>query len=152
MSTVHATMTLERAYPVPRSRVFAAWADPEVKARWFGEPGSEDEALVIDFREGGRETASGRFDGKLYTYEAVYRDIVDDERIVWTYEMAVDGQRMSVSVATVELTDEADGTRLVYTEQGVYLDGLDKPEWREQGTGDQLNRLGEVLAGADQAR
>ena len=28
----HASFTLERAYPAPPARVFAAWADPAVKA------------------------------------------------------------------------------------------------------------------------
>lgn len=148
MSTVqHASFTIERSYPAPRGRVFAAWADPEIKARWLDEPDEDvTEALASDFREGGRETASGRFEGKHYTYQAVYCDIVSGERIVTTYEMGVDGRRMSVSVATVEFADEGDGTRLVYTDQGAYLDGLDKPEWREQGTSSQLDRLGTLLA------
>lgn len=60
--------------------------------------------------------------------------------------MGVDGRRMSVSVATVEPADEGDGTRLIYTEQGAYLDDLDRPEWRERGTAGQLDRLGELLA------
>ena len=150
MSTVqHATMTIERTYPAPRGRVFAAWADPQLKARWFDEPGaSEGEALASDFREGGRETASGSFQGKLYTYDAVYRDIVADDRIVLTYEMSVDGRRMSVSVATVELADEGAGTRLLHTEQCAFLDDLDRREWREQGIGGQLDRLAGVLADA----
>ncbi len=54
----------------------------------------------------------------------------------------MDGRRISVSVATVELLDEDHGTRLVYTEQGAYLDDLDRPEWRQQGTEGQLDRLG----------
>lgn len=150
MSTVqHATLTLERRYPVPRSRVFVAWTDLQAKARWFDESEAEVvDALAGDVREGGREAASGRFDGKLYTYEAVYRDIRADERIVSTFEMGVDGRRMSVSIATVELSDIDDGTRLVFTEQGVYFDDLDRPEWREQGTAGQLDRLGDELAHA----
>ena len=31
----HASFTLERSYPVPPGRVFAAWADPALKSRWF---------------------------------------------------------------------------------------------------------------------
>lgn len=148
MSTVkHATWALERTYPVPPARVFAAWADPEIKARWFvGADGKENKDLFSDFRVGGRETAGGAADGgSWYSYEAVYRDIVEDERIVTTYEMAVDGKRISVSIATVEFLGEDTSTRLIYTEQGAYLDDLDQPEWRQQGTAHQFDRLGGEL-------
>jgi hypothetical protein len=43
---------------------------------------------------------------------------------------------------TVELNRSGDGTRLVLTEQGAFLDGLEPPAWREQGTGDWLDALG----------
>src|ERR1035438_7768551 len=49
----HATFSLERSYPVSAARVFAAWADPAAKARWFA-PGP-DSGHQLDFRVGGRE-------------------------------------------------------------------------------------------------
>ena len=56
-STVHSTFTLERAYPVPISKVFRAWADPHIKVRWFaGKPADYE----LDFRPGGIERSSGR--------------------------------------------------------------------------------------------
>jgi hypothetical protein len=57
-----------------------------------------------------------------------------------------DGVRMSVSVTTVELLADGDRTHLRYTEQGVFLDGEDKPELREHGTKELLDKLGEALA------
>jgi len=38
-----------------------------------------------------------------------------------------------------------DGTRLVLTEQGTFLDGREKPAWREHGTATQLDALGAQL-------
>jgi uncharacterized protein YndB with AHSA1/START domain len=35
---VHGTFAIERTYPVPPARVFAAWADPDTKALWFVGP------------------------------------------------------------------------------------------------------------------
>jgi uncharacterized protein YndB with AHSA1/START domain len=52
---------------------------------------------------------------------------------------------MSVSLTTVEFKAEGTGTRLVFTEQGAFLDGLDKPADREHGTGELLNALGAEL-------
>ncbi len=73
-------------------------------------------------------------------------DIVPNERIVSTYEMYMDDARMSVSLATVELAADGPGTRLVYTEQGVYLDGPDGTASRESGTRDLFENLAGELA------
>ena len=50
--------------------------------------------------------------------------------------MHLDQRRISVSLATIEFEPAGDGTRLILTEQGVYLDGADQPAAREQGTRD----------------
>jgi uncharacterized protein YndB with AHSA1/START domain len=61
------------------------------------------------------------------------------------YSMAVGDQRISVSLATVEIAPSGDGTRLVYTEQGAFFDGADGPEGREAGIRELLEKLGEEL-------
>lgn len=128
--------------------MFAAWADPAIKVRWFlGGSGGDALPYANDFRVGGVES-TGSLPGAspAFSYEAVYRDIVENERIVTTYEMSLDKQRMSVSVATVEFSPTAEGTRLTYTELGAYFDDLDRPEYRQRGTTDQLDRLGAEFA------
>jgi uncharacterized protein YndB with AHSA1/START domain len=87
-----------------------------------------------------------------YTYDALYEDIVPDERIVYTYNMHVDGARMSVSVVSVELVAAGEMTELRYTEQGVFLDALDTAQAREHGTAEMLDKLGETLAPQAAAR
>ena len=42
---------------------------------------------------------------------------------------------------------EGEGTRLVLTEQGAFLDGLDYVAQREEGTQQLLDNLGKALAG-----
>jgi uncharacterized protein YndB with AHSA1/START domain len=142
-SVEHATFVVERAYDVPPDRVFAAWSDPRAKARWFH--GSEGE-VELDFRVGGWERRRGTApDGREYTFQSLYQDIVPGRRIVYTYEMLLEGTRISVSVATAEFRPEGDGTRLVFTEQGAFLDGHETPARREQGMGSLLASLGEWL-------
>lgn len=139
----HATFTLERVYPVTAARVFAAWADPAAKARWFSTSGGEHE---LDFRVGGREVTRGRHgDGPPLTFETRYQDIVTGERIVYSSTLWAGEALSTVSQTTVELVPAAEGTRLVLTEQGTFLDGREEPAWREQGTADQLAALGEEL-------
>jgi uncharacterized protein YndB with AHSA1/START domain len=142
-SATHSTFVIERTYDATAARVFAAWADKSAKDHWFG---PSDGTHELDFREGGRERLVAEVHGDVYTYDALYEDIVPDERIVFTYNMHRDGTRMSVSVTTVELLPADGKTRLRYTEQGVFLDGEDAPEQREQGTKEILDKLGEALA------
>ena len=147
-SAVHDTFVIDRHFRAEPGRVFHAFADPAAKAKWFGGPAEmkrEDE--LFEFREGGRESMVTVFgDGTRYGYYATYSDIVPGERIVYTYEMTRNGQRISVSVATVELRPGRDGgTDFVLTEQGVYLDGLDLPAQRREGTEQLLSNLDAAL-------
>jgi hypothetical protein len=59
-SVAHATFVVERTYDAASARVFAAWADPATKARWFAslEEWGPDE-FELDFRVGGREANRG---------------------------------------------------------------------------------------------
>ncbi|NBH11037.1 SRPBCC family protein [Amycolatopsis sp. SID8362] len=142
MTVKHATFTLERTYPVPPERVFAAWSDPAAKVHWFVPDGTH----TLDFRVGGTETvdALGPDDTKL-SVVSTYHDIVPERRIVYATTLSGGTALATVSITTVEFEADGDGTRLVLTEQGTFLDGAEQPEWREQGTGDWLDRLGEAL-------
>jgi uncharacterized protein YndB with AHSA1/START domain len=143
-SITHGTFVITRNYPASPARVFNAWADPQIKKRWFG--AGEDNMGEFDFRVGGREFSSGKGpDGGDYTFSVLYQDIVPDNRIVYTYEMTLGGKRISVSVAAIELRPEGQGTRMTVTEHGAYLDGLDKPSQREEGTAWLMDQLGAEL-------
>lgn len=146
-SVLHSTFTLERRYPAPPSRVFAAWSDPSEKAMWFAGSGTEHE---LDFRVGGRETVRRRLpdDGRVLTFVSTYQDIAPDERIVYTGALSADAELATVSLTTVEFAAEGAGTRLVLTEQGTFLDGREQPDWRERGTADWLTALGTALDAA----
>jgi len=151
-STVtHDTFVIERTYDVPVATVFRAWADPKRKARWFA--GSADALAAgyeLDFRVGGREVnRGGPPGGPVYTYDAEFRDIVAEQRIVWTTELLADGTRISVTVATVEFHGSGESTRLVLTEQGAYLDGHETPAQREHGTRLLLDSLAAALAAGE---
>ncbi len=157
-TVVHDTFVIDRTYAASAVRVFAAFADPKIKTQWFGDPDIEkDGPHVIDFRVGGRETLSDAVPdggGPSFTYEAVYQDIVENERIVYSYEMTMNGRRISVSVATLEFyasSPDGAGTRLILTEQGAFLDGLDTCAQREEGTRGILDALADYLENGEQS-
>jgi uncharacterized protein YndB with AHSA1/START domain len=147
-NAVHATFTIERIYNASPARVFAAFATKDAKARWFAGPADKTNELEreMDFRVGGRERLRGRWhSGMVSTFDAVYHDILPDERIVYTYTMHLDDRKISVSLATLEFKPAGKGTQLVVTEQGAFLDGFEDNGGRENGTGSLLTKLGESL-------
>ncbi|MFO1055644.1 MAG: SRPBCC family protein [Dongiaceae bacterium] len=143
----HATFVIERTYEASPARVFHAFADPVAKARWFGGPaewGSRE--ATMDFRVGGREISrGGPQGGPIHSFEARYQDIVQDRRIIYSYDLHLDDRRISVSLATVELAPAGTGTKLTFTEQAAFLDGYDDAGSRERGTRDLLEALAAAL-------
>jgi len=134
--------------------VFAAFASEEAKNIW-GDTGDLDQAdgdaglTEFDFRVGGRERFGFKYHDTTYRYDALYYDIVPDQRLIYSYEMYANDARISVSVATIEFVKSGDGTTLTYTEQGAYLDGIDGPEasdLRKEGTTEMLDNLTGYLA------
>ena len=145
-SVIHATFTLKRTYPAKRADVFDAFADPKKKQAWaYGAPPGGHK---LDFKVGGREHVEmpGPGGGK-FTYEGVYLDIIDNERIVYTYSFGFGPGNAGVTLTTVEFADDGKGgTHLKFTEQGAYLDGFDGPKFWESGTASLLDRLGKSLS------
>lgn len=137
MTTTHGSFTVERTMPASPARVFACFADDTEKRAWFqGPPGFVEKApRSFDFRVGGEEFNSvGPADGDAHVFRARYYDIVENERIVYTYEMYAGDARSSVSLATIELAPAGDGTRLTITEAGVFFGDPEEAEWRRDGT------------------
>jgi uncharacterized protein YndB with AHSA1/START domain len=149
---VHSTFVVERSYPVAREKVFAAFADPAKKRRWFGDgPNHSVEEFTQDFRDGGRELARYRFGegspfpGVELVNEGWYQDIVPNERIISASAMTIGGKRVSAALVTIELLATATGTDLVCTYQGAFLEGSGGPEMREAGWKTLFDRLAKEL-------
>lgn len=146
-SLMHSTFAVKRTYPSPAPRVFAAFANPATKRRWFVEgEGFEIDEFSMDFRVGGREFSRFRFQGgEAISNEGIYLDIVPDQRIIFTFTMMKGSKHISISLATVELRAVNKGTLLIYTAQGVFFDVTDKMANRKFGTRELMDRLGEEL-------
>lgn len=144
----HDELVIERTLKAPPERVFAAWADPEKKRRWFaeGEP-FVLEVFEADFREGGFERSRFRVrNGPEMTNETYYHEIIENRRVIQSYAMTLGGKRISVSLATLELAPAAEGTRLKFTEQAAFLEGSDGVERRRDGWNVLLDRLTSLIA------
>src|SRR5262249_5590271 len=110
------------------------------------EPAEEQQAAPteFDFRVGGRERFSFKREATTYRYDAIYYDIVPDQRLGYAYEMYSDAVARSLSFTTIAFSKNGDATTLTWTEQGTYLDGIDGPEaaaLRKGGTAQMLDLL-----------
>ena len=129
MSIRQHDFTIERRFRQSPEQTFQAFADPDLRQRWFRVPDSwTDTEWSLDFRVGGGEVNAGRdHQGNHHLFRSRFHDIVDGERIVFAYDMLLDSRLTSVSLTTVELHPDDDGTHLIFTEHGAFLDGLEDP-------------------------
>jgi len=150
MPTTHGSFTVERTVPALPARVFACFADDTEKRAWFTGPDGfvEKAPRSFDFRVGGDEFNSvGAPDGPAHVFRAHYYDIVENERIVYAYEMYEDETRSSVSVATIELEPAGDATKLTITESGVFFGDPAEADGRRHGTELLANVIVAYVAG-----
>ncbi|MND93872.1 hypothetical protein D3C80_860740 [compost metagenome] len=152
MTITNATFVIERLVNASPARVFAAYASVEAKSAWFKTP-SECQTLNrdFDFRVGGKERFHALWPSGLTTdFQATYHDIVEDERIILVYDLFHNGEKLSVSLQTLEMKAEGDKTRLIHTEQGSYLTGgIEAVQGREHGTTWQVDNLVAALEGRE---
>jgi uncharacterized protein YndB with AHSA1/START domain len=152
-SVVHAGFTITRHWKASPARVFQAFADEQQKDKWFAGPGKWTKVeRSFDFRDGGRETLTGKWHtGMVTRFDCIYHDIVvpgadGPGRIIYSYTMFVDEKKISVSQAAIEIQADGDGTSFILTEYGDYLDGYEDGGGREQGTNALMDALEKSLA------
>src|SRR4051812_24481103 len=113
-SVAHGSFTIERDYPVPVDRVFAAWMTAEQKSQWFAQSDGfveQTNEYSLDFQVGGIERLDARLtSGSTMILEARYYDIVANERIVAAYDILINDRRISVSIYSVLFVASEVGT------------------------------------------
>jgi len=145
---VHGSFTITRTFNASVERAFAAWADPEWKARWFVGPSTwKPIQRKMEFKVGGQEIVEGDFGTATSLFVARYHVIVPNQLIIYDYDMHHSGRYLSLSIATVEFEPTKNGgSKMTFTEQGAFLDAEFGIESRKQGTEGLLEQLANVLA------
>jgi uncharacterized protein YndB with AHSA1/START domain len=143
----HATITLERSYPAPLERVFSEFADPVARARWSAP--SEDVLIYdeADFRTGGKDVfRCGPKNDPKFRGETRYLLIVPNARVVSSETLDMDGQRLAVSLTTLDFEPAEDATKLTVTVQMVSFVGPGMIHGYESGNKSALENLSQHLS------
>ena len=145
---VYSAFTVERHYPAPVRKVFACFADTEKLRRWLVEgEGWTTDAFTNDFSVLGFQRSLFRWqNGPQISNDGIYHEIVENERIITSYSMALEGKIFSVSLLTQTFEEKDGGTLLTLTEQGTYMGDENAVTSREEGFRELLGKLAEEVA------
>lgn len=108
------SLTLTRLLSAPPEKVYAAWVDPQKLVQWFG-PASVEEGSVkadIDLRVDGSYRISFRAGGGYNEVSGVYREVVPNRRLVFSWAWHSTPERESL--VTISIRPEGNGTLLVF--------------------------------------
>ena len=138
------SLTLKRRLTAAPEKVYAAWADPQKLVQWFG-PASvkEDSVQVeIDLRVGGRYRISFDANGQYNQVGGVYREVVPNERLVFTWAWHSTPERESL--VTISMKAEGGGTLLTF-HHAQFVDAVARDN-HERGWTEFLAKLENYLA------
>jgi uncharacterized protein YndB with AHSA1/START domain len=154
-NVIHNTFVIERNYPVPPERVFAAFSDPVKKRRWYVEGRVNTvQQFDLDFRVGGSQHVrilmgeGTPIAGAVLSNHTTHEDIVPNRRLVLASAMSINENCISVSLETFEFLPTPEGTTLIMTNQAAFFEGSDGPAMRQDGWKNLLESLANEMAHA----
>lgn len=138
------SLSIRRRINAPPARVYGAWTEPDKMMGWWGPAGAETLSAEADPRVGGRFHVAFRTpDGERHDVSGTYREVVPDERLVFSWMWRTMPER--VSQVTVALRPDGDGTVLVLTHEQFF----DEPtrDGHREGWAGSLDRLERFVVG-----
>ncbi len=115
------SLTLTRSYPVAPERVWRAWTEAEAVKKWWGPgPGEPVSAAELDVRPGGRfRIVFGGPDGKAHECAGVYREVVPNRKLVFTWCWP-NTTPERISLVTIVFKAVTQGTELLFAHEELF--------------------------------
>ena len=149
------TLIVSRVFDAPRELVYRAWTDPKEFGKWFPPLGFSAARCELDVRPGGALRIdmkggddAGEFAGVVFPGKGVYREVVPNERLSFTFE-GEDAATQPELLMTVVFEDEGRKTRLT-----IYQVAKTIADYEEllkigatEGLGQSLDKLAALLGG-----
>ena len=102
------SLTIKRRLNAPPEKVYAAWTDPQKVAQWMGPTGTKAVQAECDLRVGGRYAIKMIMPDDEHNVGGVYREIVPNEKLVFTWAWRSTPERESL--VTITFKKDGDGT------------------------------------------
>lgn len=133
-------VALERVIAAPRPKIYRAWLDPAVLARWMGPDDFSVTVATVDERVGGvHQVEMLDAEGGHHTFVSVIEELVPDERIVFTFKFAPEAQE---SKLTITFSDAVGGgTALRLSHERITGEGSLDTQSVNVGWGQTLAKL-----------
>ena len=137
-TAIKPSLTLKRRLNAAPAKVFAAWTDPEKIVKWFGPDAGPVKSAVLDVRTGGRYAiVFSTEDGEEHHVSGVYREVIPDEKLNFTWAWRTMPERESV--VTILIKPDGDGSQLTLIhEQFFDEEARDRHQYGWNGCLDKL--------------
>jgi uncharacterized protein YndB with AHSA1/START domain len=134
------SLTLKRRFNAAPEKVYAAWTQPAQIAQWFGPDAGGVQRAETDLRAGGRFTiAFNTEDGEEHQVNGVYREVVRNKKLVFTWAWRSTPERESL--VTVLIEPDGDGSLLTLTHEQFFDEAArDRHSHGWTGSLDKLER------------
>ena len=105
-TTVNPSLTIKRRLNAPPEKVYAAWTEPTHLTKWFGPEGGVVERADLNVQPGGRYAIVFHTqDGEQHHISGVYKEVVPNEKLVFTWEWPGMPERESLVTFLLEPSD-----------------------------------------------
>jgi uncharacterized protein YndB with AHSA1/START domain len=133
-------LVITRLLDAPPMLVYKVWTEPEHMVRWMGPKGFTAPSARLDVREGGQYRALIRSpEGKDYWFHGVYREVVENKRLVFTFAWEEDGERGLENLITLTFTEENGKTRMTFKQ--APFQSVEERDGHEGGWSEAFDKL-----------
>ena len=137
-------LSIVRVFDAPRHLVFQAWTQKEHLDRWSAPKGFTIPFSEGELRPGGRWRCCMRApDGSEHWLSGVYREIVENELLVFTHAWETDGVRGHETVVTVRFSDQDGKTRVEFRQE--FFDSIASRDGHAGGWAECFDLLADYL-------
>ncbi len=115
MRISHTHLQVSQFIKAKREKVYQAWVDPKILQKWFCPENMKPGKVEAEVRVGGVYRSSMIDDREIYTAMGVYREIIPNQKLVFTHGW--EGPDWEETVVTVVFMDQDGGTLVMLTHE-----------------------------------